>query len=74
MNGINHPAEPLHALEQRLRCLWCGCDYYRRQNGGKAQRFCAAKCRRAFHSAARIWAEREIAEERLTVEELRVVL
>ncbi len=44
------------------------------KDGGKPQRFCGGKCRRAFHSAARIWAEREIAEGRLSVEELRVVL
>lgn len=40
----------------------------------KPQRFCRTRCRRSFHSAARIWAEREIKEGRLTVEKLRVVL
>lgn len=70
MSGNGHH----HALEQRTRCPWCGCDYDRRRSGGQPQRFCRVKCRRAFHSATRIWAEREIAEGRLTIEELRVVL
>lgn len=62
------------ALEQRTRCAWCGQAFSPRSSGGKAQKFCKTRCRRAFHSVARIWAEREIAEGRLSVEELRVVL
>lgn len=45
-----------------------------RQGALKPQKFCKTRCRRAFHSAARLWAEREIEEGRLTVKELRVAM
>ena len=60
------------ALEQRARCAWCAQTFPTRSSGGKPQKFCKTRCRRAFHSAARIWAELEIREGRLSVEELRV--
>ena len=74
LDGPDHPATAQAVPIERIRCLWCNEEFTRRQNGGSRQRFCQSKCRAKFHKAARIWTEREIAEGRLTIEELRVVL
>ncbi len=47
-------------------CTWCGTEYEPRRNGGSAQRFCSAPCRRAFDSACRIWAAAEYEAERVS--------
>ena len=52
-------------------CTWCGTAYQPRSNGGSAQRFCAAPCRRAFDSACRIWATAEYDAERVSIFTLR---
>ena len=52
-------------------CTWCGTTYQPRSNGGSAQRFCAAPCRRAFDSACRIWADAEYEAERVSIFALR---
>ncbi len=52
-------------------CTWCGTTYEPRINGGSAQRFCSAPCRRAFDSACRIWAAAEYAAERVSIITLR---
>lgn len=59
------------ASDQRLRCPWCDDPFVPRGDGGKRQRFCTARCRKKFHSAARRWAENEIMAGRLTVADLR---
>ncbi len=74
MEYRNYLPDLQSAPPQRARCLWCGQTFHPRQEGSKPQRFCLPKCRRSFQNAARIWTEREIAEGRLSVEELRVVL
>jgi len=38
-------------------CLWCEGGFDIRKGGGAPQRFCQPKCRDAFHSAGRRWAE-----------------
>ncbi len=48
-------------------CTWCGAEYEPRSNGGSAQRFCSAPCRRAFDSACRIWAAAEYEAERVSI-------
>ena len=55
-------------------CTWCGTAYEPRSNGGSAQRFCSAPCRRAFDSACRIWAAAEYAGERVSSLALRTAL
>jgi hypothetical protein len=50
---------------------WCGSVFTRRAGGGKAQRFCSPKCRRAMDSAARAWVRNEMARGRLTVFQLQ---
>ncbi len=52
-------------------CTWCGTAYEPRCNGGSAQRFCSAPCRRAFDSACRIWAAAEYDAERVSIFALR---
>ena len=52
-------------------CTWCGTEYEPRSNGGSAQRFCSAPCRRAFDSACRIWAAAEYDAERVSIFALR---
>ncbi len=52
-------------------CTWCGTEYEPRNNGGSAQRFCSAPCRRAFDSACRIWAAAEYDAERVSIFALR---
>ena len=52
-------------------CTWCGTAYEPRSNGGSAQRFCSAPCRRAFDSACRIWADAEYDAERVSIFALR---
>ncbi len=52
-------------------CTWCGTAYEPRSNGGSAQRFCSAPCRRAFDSACRIWAAQEYEAERVSIFTLR---
>ncbi len=55
-------------------CTWCGTAYEPRNNGGSAQRFCSAPCRRAFDSACRIWAAAEYDAERVSIFTLRTAL
>ncbi len=52
-------------------CTWCGAEYEPRSNGGSAQRFCSAPCRRAFDTACRIWAAAEYEAERVSIFTLR---
>ncbi len=55
-------------------CTWCGTAYESRNNGGSAQRFCSAPCRRAFETACRIWAAAEYDAERVSIFTLRTAL
>lgn len=59
------------AMSDALLCSWCDRPFRVRQTGGRAQRFCQPSCRRAFHSAVRIWALDAIANGALTVAEIR---
>jgi len=51
-------------------CLWCEAGFEPRK-GGSPQRFCNSKCRDAFHSAGRRWAEIAVLSGLLTVVDLR---
>lgn len=44
------------AMPNPSSCFWCGRRFQVRQSGGHVQRFCTARCRLAFHAAARRWA------------------
>src|SRR5205823_10318011 len=58
------------AVAIRPACAWCETEFEPRK-GGSPQRFCATKCRDAFHSAGRRFACRVVLSGRLTVAELR---
>src|SRR5580704_13070709 len=51
-------------------CLWCETEFEPRK-GGSPQRFCTAKCRDAFHSAGRRWAEHAVLSGLLAAADLR---
>ena len=51
-------------------CLWCERPFPGRR-GGSPQRFCCSRCRTAFWSALRRWAEKAVAVGALTVDHLR---
>jgi hypothetical protein len=53
------------------RCSWCDRLFRPRQSGGRAQRFCRPRCRRAFHCAARAWALDAIARGALTIADIK---
>src|SRR5437588_4983365 len=51
-------------------CLWCEAEFEPRK-GGSPQRFCNSKCRDAFHSAGRRFAEHAVLSGLLTAADLR---
>ena len=51
-------------------CLWCEAGFEPRK-GGSPQRFCNSKCRDAFHSAGRRFAEHAVLSGLLTAADLR---
>jgi hypothetical protein len=53
------------------RCPWCGNRFERRNDGGKAQRFCRSACRRALDAAGRRWIAGALASGALTLDDLR---
>jgi hypothetical protein len=57
-------------MSDRLACLWCESSFEPRR-GGSPQRFCAPKCRTAFWTALRRWAERAVAADTLTIADLK---
>ncbi len=73
---------PIHADDDVLprpgggamECRWCGAAFELRASGGSRQRFCSSRCRRAFDSACRIYAAREVDAGRLRVSDLRTAL
>ena len=52
-------------------CEWCDNSFAPRTNGGKPQRFCSAHCRRDLEHSLRAWAQKQLAEGRVTVAELQ---
>jgi hypothetical protein len=68
---LHHTPAAERAPEQRARCVWCASSYTPRETGGRAQRFCAASCRREFERALRLWSAAEFEAGRVTVEALR---
>ena len=53
------------------RCLWCGSRFKRRNDGGKAQRFCRPACRRALDAAGRRWIAGALASGALSSGDVR---
>jgi hypothetical protein len=59
------------AVAIRPACLWCETEFDPRRGGGAPQRFCQPKCRDAFHSAGRRWAEMAVLSGVITIGDLR---
>jgi hypothetical protein len=55
-------------------CLWCGSPFELRVTGGKRQRFCSERCRRAFGAAAREYGCHAVETGIVTVAELKECL
>jgi hypothetical protein len=51
-------------------CSWCSGPFTPRTTGGRPQRFCSERCRRASEKAMREWAQAELAAGRVTLAEL----
>jgi len=54
----------------QLSCAWCQRGFAPRADGGRKQRFCSERCRRAFDAGGRRWVAAALAEGTLTVDEL----
>jgi hypothetical protein len=42
-------------------CVWCRRRFTPRSTGGRPQRFCCQRCRRAYERELRVWARDQIA-------------
>lgn len=54
-------------------CAWCGVPFRRLRQGGREKRFCADRCRAAFHTAARRWVLKAIDAGVITLAEVRAL-
>jgi hypothetical protein len=52
-------------------CDWCSRPFTPRRTGGRPQRFCSERCRRASEKAMREWAQQELAAGRVTIAEIK---
>ena len=52
-------------------CLWCGSQFPPRKLGAHQKRFCSSRCRSAFHTAARRWAEQALVRGDISVSDLK---
>lgn len=52
-------------------CRWCGRAFAIGRRGGRTRVFCSTTCKTALHTAARRWAESELAAGRVTVADLK---
>ena len=59
------------AIAIKPSCLWCEGGFDPRRGEGAPQRFCQPKCRDAFHSAGRRWAEMAVLSGIIAVADLR---
>jgi hypothetical protein len=53
------------------RCLLCDRPFQPRRTGGTPKKFCCPAHRNAFHTAARKWAEKAVADGRITLDDLK---
>jgi hypothetical protein len=54
-------------------CAWCEHPFTPRRTGGKPQRFCCERCRRAFEHELRTWARERVADGGITPAQLQRV-
>lgn len=58
-------------MKEVQNCRWCGLQFVAVTVGAHRKRFCSARCKNRFHSAARRWAEQALADGRLSLKDLR---
>lgn len=72
-NPMRHEARGLRPNNPLLSafCPWCERRFSLRRTGGKPQRFCSERCRRAEEWAVRGWAQHQLAAGRVTIAEIK---
>lgn len=55
----------------RESCPWCGRDFALRTSGGRVQKFCSTRCRRALDAAGRRYIRDALTSGALTIADLR---
>jgi len=60
-----------HEHTHQTICAWCSRSFAPRRTGGRRQRFCSERCRRANEKAMREWAQGELAAGRVTIAEIK---
>jgi len=60
-----------HEHTHQTICAWCSRSFAPRRTGGRPQRFCSERCRRANEKAMREWAQGELAAGRVTIAEIK---
>jgi len=58
-------------MEREAKCIWCGCLFTPRVDGGKKQRFCCPAHRSRYWRALRKWASRVFDAGLISVDDLR---
>jgi hypothetical protein len=58
-------------MSDALYCSWCDRPFRVRRTGGTPKKFCSPAHRNAFHTAARKWAEKAVADGRITLDDLK---
>jgi hypothetical protein len=58
-------------MSDALYCSWCDRPFRLRRTGGTPKKFCSPAHRNAFHTAARKWAEKAVADGRITLDDLK---
>ena len=56
-----------------VACPWCDTPFRPGVVGAHRKRFCCNRCKDAYHSALRKWAQREMAQDRVTFADLKAV-
>jgi hypothetical protein len=52
-------------------CMWCLAPFHLARKRGSERRFCSSRCRVEFHTAARRWAESQLAAGKVTIARLK---
>jgi hypothetical protein len=58
-------------MEREAKCIWCGCPFSLRVDGGKKQRFCCTAHRSRYWRALRKWASRVFDAGLISIDDLR---
>jgi hypothetical protein len=70
VRGLGNPIGGERDMTHPL-CPWCERSFTPRSTGGRRQRFCCERCRRAYERELRAWARNQITSGSLTPAELQ---